>query len=157
LTAGAIGITLGAIPLLAGETVSVTAILRQEGRGGTGGRGIQISRRVLIVSQIAIAFVLLIGAGLLLASFRRGVAIDPGFDTDGVLTASVNLPPRYTDHHGIEQFATEAVGAIRTLPGVVAVGVTTSIPFGDDFSQDVLLPEGYGMTPGESLIAPYAS
>jgi predicted permease len=157
LMAGAIGITLGAIPLLAGGTVSLTAILRQEGRGGTGGRGVQILRRVLIVTQIAIAFVLLIGAGLLLASFRRVLAIDPGFDTDGVLTASVNLPPRYSDHHGIEQFATDAVCAIRTLPGVVSVGVTTSIPFGDDFSQDVLLPEGYGMTPGESLIAPYAS
>jgi predicted permease len=157
LIAGAIGLTLGAIPLLAGGTVSLTGILRQEGRGGTGGRGVQMLRRVLIVTQIAVAFVLLIGAGLLLASFRRVLAIDPGFDTDGVLTASVNLPPRYSDRHGMEQFATDAVRAIRTVPGVVAAGVTTSIPFGDDFSQGVMLPEGYGMTPGESLIAPYTS
>jgi predicted permease len=157
--AAAIGFALGAIPAFVGLPANLSVALREEGRGGTSGRGARTLRRVLVVTQVAVAFVLLIGAGLLLASFRQVLAIDPGFKADGILTASVNMPiaqSRYSDE-AVGRFADAAVRAIRSTPGVVAAGATSTIPFGDNYSEDVLLPEGYSLGPGGSLIAPYVS
>ena len=115
-------------------------------------------RRALIVTQVAIAFVLLIGAGLLLASFRHVLAIDPGFTSDGILTASINLPPsRYAEDGVIRRFTAEALQAVRSVPGVVVAGATTAIPFGDEYDEDVIFPEGHHLNQGDSLIAPYYS
>jgi predicted permease len=161
--AAAIGIVLGAIPLIGGLPVNLTSVLREEGRGGTSGRGVRTMRRALVVVQVALALMLLIGAGLLFASFQRVMAINPGFNGEGVLTASVNLPPvRYPQGEErksptIERFMDEALRAIRSLPGVIAAGATTAIPFGDEFSQDVIFPEGYQLNPGDSLVALYRS
>jgi putative ABC transport system permease protein len=156
--AAVIGIVLGAIPSLGGLPANLTAILRTEGRAGTSGRGVRAMRRALIVTQVAIAFVLLIGAGLLFASFRRVLAIDPGFNSDGILTASVNLPhARYAEDRAVARFTDAALRAVRSVPGVVAAGATTAIPFGDDFDEDVIFPEGHHLSPGDSLIAPYYS
>jgi putative ABC transport system permease protein len=161
--AAAIGIGLGAIPLIGGLPVNLISILREEGRGGTSGRGVRTMRRALVVTQVALAFLLLVGAGLLFASFQRVMAIDPGFNAAGVLTASVNLPAvRYPlDGEGknptTQRFTDEALRAIRSVPGVVAAGATTAIPFGDEFSQDVIFPEGYRLNPGDSLVALYRS
>ena len=66
--------------------------LREESRGGTSGRRAQQVRRLLAMAQVAIALVLLIGAGLLLASFRAVVRTDFGFSPANVITANVNLP-----------------------------------------------------------------
>ena len=69
--AAAVGGVLGAIPSIASVPANLATILRTEGRAGTSGRGVRAMRRALIMTQVAIAFVLLIGAGLLLASFRQ--------------------------------------------------------------------------------------
>ena len=161
--AAAIGVALGAIPLIGGLPVNLTSILREEGRGGTSGRGVRTMRRALVVVQVALAFMLLVGAGLLFASFQRVLAIDPGFNAEGVLTASVNLPPaRYpqeTERQGpaIQRFMDEALRAIRNVPGVTAAGATTAIPFADEYSMDVIFPEGYRLNPGDSIVALYSS
>jgi hypothetical protein len=153
-----IGIVLGAIPIIGGLPADLTAILRAEGRAGTSGRGVRTMRRALIVTQVAVAFVLLIGAGLLFASFRHVMAIDPGFNAEGILTESVNLPPaRYTEGSAIRRFTDDALRAVRSVPGVLAAGATTAIPFGDDFEENVIFPEGHRLSPGDSLIAPYDS
>jgi predicted permease len=161
VSAAVIGFVLGSIPAFVGVPANLSAALREEGRGGTSGRGARTLRRVLVVTQVAVAFVLLIGAGLLFASFRQVVAIDPGFKADGVLTASINLPQsRFAgdaNDAAAGRFADAAVRAIRSIPGVVAAGATSTIPFGDNYSEDVLLPEGYTLGPGGSLIAPYVS
>jgi predicted permease len=157
--AAVIGFVLGAIPAFVGLPANLSVALREEGRGGTSGRGARTLRRVLVVTQVAVAFVLLIGAGLLFASFRQVLAVDPGFKAEGVLTASINMPlaqSRYSDA-AVGRFAEAAVRAIRSMPGVMAAGATSTIPFGDNYSEDVLLPEGYTLGPGGSLIAPYVS
>ncbi len=104
---------------------------------------------------MAFAFVLLVGAGLLFASFRELLAVDPGFDPRGVLTASVSLPAsRYADRPAQVAFTDEALRRLRALPGVIGVGATDTIPFGDNHSDSVILAEGYKMSPGESVISP---
>ena len=153
--AAAIGLVLGLIPVATVLPANLIVLLREEGRSGTSGRGARSLRRVLVVAQVAFAFVLLVGAGLLLASFQRVLAVDPGFDADGVLTASVALPlARYDTDDKLRAFTTEALVGLRALPGVTAAGATSTIPFGGSNSDSVILAEGYQMRPGESVISP---
>jgi predicted permease len=151
----AMGIVLGLIPLVGVMGADLAVMLREEGRTGTSGRRTRLLRRVLVVTQVAFAYLLLIGAGLLFASFRRVLAVEPGFRADGVLTASVGLPrARYTEDDKTRGFTDEALRRLRALPGVKAAGVTDTIPFGDSHSDSVILAEGYQMSPGESVISP---
>jgi predicted permease len=92
----AIGLVLGLIPVAAVLPANLTTVLRDEGRGGTSGRGARTLRRSLVVAQVGFAFVLLIGAGLLFASFRRLLAVDPGFVAERVMTASITCRGRAT-------------------------------------------------------------
>jgi len=150
-----IGLILGLIPVANVLPANLTTVLREEGRSGTAGRGARTLRRTLVVAQVAFAFVLLIGAGLLFASFRQVLAVDPGFNPDGVLTASINLPrSRYADDKALVGFTNEALRRIRALPGVSVAGATDTIPFGGNNSDSVILAEGYQMKPGESVISP---
>src|SRR5438874_3861081 len=153
--AAAIGVLLGLIPVAGVLPANLTAVLREEGRTGTSGRGARSLRRVLVVAQVAFAFVLLVGAGLLFASFRELLAVDPGFDPRGVLTASVSLPAsRYADRPAQVAFTDEALRRLRALPGVIGVGATDTIPFGDNHSESVILAAGIQMSTVESVISP---
>lgn len=153
--AAAIGVVLGLIPVISVLPANLTTALREEGRSSTTGRGARTLRRALVVAQVAFAFVLLIGAGLLFASFRRVLAVDPGFEPKNVLTSSVMLPrARYKDDTALTAFAGEALRQLRALPGVEAAGATDTIPFGGNHSDSVILAEGYQMQPGESVISP---
>ena len=155
--ASVIGFVLGLIPVANVLPANLTAVLREEGRSGTAGRGARTLRRALVVAQVGFAFVLLIGAGLLFASFRRVLAVQPGFNPDGVLTASISLPhARYADDTALIGFTHEALQRLRALPGVTAAGATDTIPFGGNHNDSVILAEGYQMKPGESVISPSA-
>jgi predicted permease len=108
-----------------------------------------------VVTQVACAFVLLIGAGLLFASFRKVLAVDPGYSTGQVLTGTVSLPDsRYADDAALRRFTDEALRRVQALPGVRAAGVTDSLPLGNSASASAILAEGYTAAPGESFLAP---
>lgn len=153
--AAVVGVLIGLAPM--GETlrVQLSGVLREDSRTGTGGRGARLVRQSLVAGQIAIAFVLLVGAGLLLASFRELLAVNPGYETKGLLTFSTSLPPaRYPKNSDTYATHRRIREAIRALPGVEAVGGTGSIPLGASFNDSVLIPENYEPKPGESLISP---
>jgi predicted permease len=153
----AIGFVIGLIPVLAVLPSNLNQVLREEGRGSSGGHGARRLRRVLIVAQVASTFVLLVGAGLLFASFRKVLKIDAGFSTERLLTASVSLPrARYADDDAVHNFTDEALRRLRAQPGAVTVGATDTIPFGWNSNDSVILAEGYQMQPGESVISPQA-
>jgi len=153
----AVGAALGLIPVANVLPANLTMVLREEGRGGTTGTGARTLRRGLVVAQVAVAFVLLVGAALLFTSFRKVLAINPGFNPDHVLTASITLPrTRYKDDAALVAFTNDALRRLRALPGVVATGATDTIPFGGSNSDSVILAEGYQMKPGESVISPQA-
>ncbi len=150
-----VGILVSLIPIARMVRMNLSDIVHQEGRTSTGGRGAALLRKTLVVAQVAFALVLLIGAGLLLASFRRVLAIDPGFRPESVVTASVTLPPgRYEKKQDFIAFHERALAGIRSLPGVERAGATTVIPFGGSYNDSVIMAEGYQMAPGESLISP---
>ena len=150
-----VGLLVGLVPVIHLARLNVNTALREEGRGGTSGRGTNLLRRGLAIAQVTIAFVLLIGAGLLLASFRAVLRIDPGFDPTNVISAAISLPQTaYKDDASVVTFLDRALAAVRELPQVEQAGVTSQLPFGNDHSDSVVIAEGYQMKPGESLISP---
>jgi len=151
-----VGLLVGLVPILNLRHLNLSQAFREEGRSGTSSRSARAVRRLLVASQVAFAFMLLIGAGLLLASFERVLAIQPGFEPQALLTARVSPPSvRYPEQPQVRAFADRFLQAVRALPGVEAAGVTSNLPFGGDFSDSVIMAEGYQMTPGESIISPY--
>jgi predicted permease len=158
LTAGlaaVLGIVVGAVPALQAGRSELAAALNEEGRGSTAGRGARAAQGGLVVSQVALAFLLLAGAGLLLESFRRLLGTDPGFVAQHVLTGRVSpLPVHYPDDAALRSYAGRALERVRALPGVEAAGISSYLPFSWDGSSSVIVPEGYTPTPGDSLVSP---
>jgi predicted permease len=151
-----VGVIVGVAPVLNLRQVNLSQAFREENRSGTAGRGARAVRRVLVAGQVGLAFMLLIGAGLLLASFQRVLAIDPGFEPSNVLTARVAAPSsRYPDDAALRSFANRFLEQVRGIPGVQHAGLTSTLPLGGDYSDSVILAEGYRMAPGESLISPF--
>ncbi|MEO6212107.1 MAG: ABC transporter permease [Vicinamibacterales bacterium] len=151
-----VGLVVGLAPVINVRHMNLSQAFREEGRSGTSGRGTRLVRRGLVASQVAFAFMLLIGAGLLLASFQRVLAVEPGFDPAHVLTARLSPPAaRYPKDEDLRAFAGRLLDRVRAVPGIQQAGMVTTIPFGEDFNDSVILAEGYQMSPGESLISPY--
>ncbi len=149
------GVLVGIFPLARVLRANLHDSLRQDTRTGTGGTGSRRVRQGLVVAQVGFAFVLLAGAGLLLASFRELLKVDPGYHMGGVLTVSFNAPgSRYSEDASVRNLVNRSLDSIRRLPGVTAAGITSSIPFGSNHSDSVIFAEGYEMRPGESLISP---
>ena len=154
----ALGLTvlIALIPILGLRRMNLSQTFREEGRSGTAGHGARFARRVLVTAQVAFALMLLTGAGLLLASFQRVLAVNPGFETSHVLTGRVSPPnSRYKGDAELRAFWNRLTDRVRALPGVQAAGITSSIPLSGDTNDSVILAEGYVMAQGESLISPY--
>ncbi len=150
------GLIMGAAPITGMLRMRLAGTLRDAGnRTGTTGKQARGLRQLLVVAEVAFAFVLLLGAGLLLVSFRNILKNDPGFRAENVVTASVNIvPARYKADPEIRTFINTSLEAIRRIPGVTAAGATDSIPLGGNSSDSVIFAEGYQFQRGESIVAP---
>jgi predicted permease len=104
------------------------ADLRGGARGGTASRAVQGLRHGFIVLQIALAFVLLAGAGLLGLSLRRAMAVSPGFRADRVLVGHLTLPAQHYRGSGYLAFVEKLTAEIGRQPGVIATSVSTKLP-----------------------------
>jgi len=152
------GLLVSLIPILGVRRMNLAQAIREEGRSGTAGRRGRTIRRLLVTAQVAFAFMLLIGAGLLLASFQRILAVQPGYDVNHVLTGFVSpSQAHYKEDPQLIAFWNQLRDRVATLPGVEAAGITSNLPLGGNYSDSVILAEGYVMSPGESLISPYQS
>jgi predicted permease len=151
----AAGIFVGLFPLAGISNIGISDALHEDSRTGTTGKKSRSIRQLLVAAQIGFAFALLVGAGLLLASFRLLSQVDPGFNSNGVVTASVGLPrSKYPKSELLRNFMNRALPAVRAIPGVAIAGATDAIPLGGNHDDSVILAEGYQMKPGESLISP---
>jgi predicted permease len=125
--------------------------LQSEIRGGTTGRAAQTLRQTFIVAQIALAFVLLVGAGLLGLSLKRAVAVSPGFRSDHVLTGRISLPWKsYRDEAARLAFVDRLVDEIRHQPGVLSAGIVSNVPFSGNSGKSAATVKRHVLRPGES-------
>jgi putative ABC transport system permease protein len=130
VTVGA-GILVGIWPALrVSRTASLTLSLHEGSRGTSGGVRRQRVRSGLVVAQVALAVLLLLGAGLTLKSFRNAQNAPLGFNPENILVADVSLPKvRYDSDEKIVRFNDQLIQRIRSLPGVEAAALGMNIPF----------------------------
>jgi putative ABC transport system permease protein len=118
----------GLLPALAATADDLHDALKEGGKTTAGARQRRL-RHGLVVAEVALAIVLLAGAGLLVRSLARVQAQDPGFRPDGLLAATIYLPDtRYPEDHRQSQFFTTLLERVRALPGVIAAGAVTTLP-----------------------------
>ena len=116
------GILFGLIPAWQ-VTRPVFAETLKEGGRGTGTAGSHRARNALVVAEVSLSLILMVGAGLMLRSFLRVIEADPGFDSRGVLTATLSLPQATDDNPvAIRDFNQRVLQEVRSLPGVQAAG-----------------------------------
>ncbi len=152
-----VGLLVGAIPVVRVLHANLGALVREEGRGGTATRGTRLLRRALVTGQVAIALILLIGAGLLFTSFKHVMTVDPGFRSQDVLTGEIGAPAaKYGKPAEMTLLFDRILQNVRSLPGVASAGATSTIPFGSNYDDSVIVAEDRQMQPGESLISPNA-
>jgi len=133
-------------------------VLQAESRGGTVSRAAQRVRHGFIIAQVALAFVLLSGAGMLGLSLQRVLATSPGFRPEHVLTGSIALPWKgYPENAPRLAFMERLLTELRTQPGVLAVGVTSGLPMGGNVSNNATSVEGVDPGPGGTVQAHYVS
>jgi putative ABC transport system permease protein len=140
----ATGLLFGVAPALQVSRAALQETLREGGRGAAGDRGAQTVRRGLIVAEVALALMLLAGAGLLVKSFARLQGVSPGFDGRNVLTATIALPdakyPRDTQQVA---FFDQLLPRLAAIPGVEAVGTASSLPLTGASWTGTFTVEGY--------------
>jgi len=125
----ATGLLFGIVPALRLSS-GLQGTLRSGGRSLAGTAGGRRTRDLLVLGEVAMAVVLLVGAGLLLRSFTRLLDVRPGFDADRVLTAQVSLPRvRYAKDAQIDALWSGVLARVRAVPGVEAAAATSNVPF----------------------------
>ena len=120
------GLFFGMAPALQASRPNLTEGLKEGERGSSGRR--QWMRSVLVVGEVALTLTLLVGAGLLIQSFRRVLQVDPGFEPQNLLMMQVSI--NNTDGQQIASFFEQLQQNVRNLPGVKAVAVSNGLPFG---------------------------
>jgi putative ABC transport system permease protein len=137
------GIVFGLLPAFEATRFNLQGSLKEGGRNVGGGTRTHRLRGAFVAAEIALAFVLLIGAGLLIRSFTRLQSVDPGFSAMHVLTMSVNLSPwKYDTDRKTIDFVKQAVAQLQTLPDVEVVGAINSLPFNGPHSGTSVEIEG---------------
>jgi putative ABC transport system permease protein len=138
------GLLFGLAPALQTARGGLQQSLREGARGAAGDRGAQTLRRGLIVAEVALALMLLAGAGLLVKSFARLQQVDAGFDPANVLTATVSLPTaRYPSDTQRVAFVDALLPRLAAVPGVRAAAAISMLPFGGGASTRSFAVEGY--------------
>ncbi len=130
------GMLFGAGPAVGASRSDPSDAMREGSRGNTGGRGGRNARSVLVASQISLALVLLVGAGVLIRSFIARQRVNLGFNADRLATFELNLPAaRYDSAARRIQFHAAYRERLRSLPGVLRVGATSWLPANGNFHQ----------------------
>ena len=154
----ALATTLGTVllfalaPTLAATRVNAAESLKDGGRGATVSRARLRARQIMVIGEIALSVVLIVGGGLMIRTVQRIMSIDPGFQSDGVLTMELSVPPsRYADDARISGFFDELRHRVEVLPGVEHAGVARLLPLATPIGNWGFRIPGYTPPPGENI------
>jgi len=126
----AVGVLFGTMPSWRASLLNIHEVLKAGARGQTATRHTQRTQAALVVSEVALSVVLLAGAGLLLQSFSRLRAVDPGFKTTHVLAVDLSFPSSEPEQSRLVSRYRDLLERARTLPGVEAAGTVKYLPLG---------------------------
>jgi putative ABC transport system permease protein len=144
------GLVFGLAPALQGSQVDLNTTLKEGGRSGAEGFRRNRLRKLFIVSEFALALLLLVGAGLMIRSFLRLQQVNPGFTPDRVLTAQIVLPQSsYREAARVGAFQRQLLQRVQTLPGVEAASVSMSLPPDLLMMRNPFAVEGQTPSPGQ--------
>jgi len=122
------GLVFGLAPAVQASRLALNEVLKEGGRNSAGGAGNKL-RSAFVITEIALAVVLLVGAGLMLKSLMRLLQTSPGFNPENVLTMTVVLPrTKYTEDNRQIQFMDQLKERVQAIPGVTAVGMVNILP-----------------------------
>ena len=124
-------VIFGLVPALQSSKADLNETLKESGRSATGGARRRLFGNALVVAEVALSFVLLVGAGLMINSLMRLQRDNPGFQTDRTVTMQISLPSaKYAQDRPelTTGFFTQLIDRVKTLPGVEAASVTTGLP-----------------------------
>jgi putative ABC transport system permease protein len=152
-------VLFGLVPALRAMRPRVLDVLQDSSRGAVGGRASRRLADLMVVAEVALALVLVVGAGLLIRSFVRLTSVDPGFRTSGLVAADIVLPQsRYPGGPPKVQFFTTLLERVRAMPGVTSAGAVSVLPMsplGNDFSLDFTIAGLESRSPAERPRAAY--
>jgi putative ABC transport system permease protein len=130
------GFLFGLIPALYAARANVGGALKEGARGMSSRRGAASLRSGLVLGEMAMAVILLVGAGLLIKSFAKLVAVDPGFRAERVMTFSISAPAnKYPDRTTLRTLTTDIVEAMKALPGAQSVAAVSGLPMTGLFAR----------------------
>jgi putative ABC transport system permease protein len=148
-----VGILTGLFPALKNSRLGLNEAIKQGERISSGGSGGSL-RRLLVAAEVALALMLLVGAGLTVRSFERLTSIEPGFDSRNVLTFRMRLPDaKYKETSQALAFGRAAMSRVSSLPGVESVAVSTGFPLGRAGESNYLIEGQPEPLPGRAPIA----
>jgi predicted permease len=139
------GVVFGLAPALRASRVDLNETLKEGGRGADRGHGRHMTRKLLVVFEVALSLIVLICAGLLIRSYRRVVNAHPGFDSRNVHAMRLSLPgARYSTPESIVGFYRQVGERLERTPGVESVGTSYSLPMSAvAFAWEPITIEGY--------------
>jgi putative ABC transport system permease protein len=123
------GLLFGLVPATQVARLNLAGVMKEGGRGSSAGGARQTFRGALVVTEVALAFVLLTGAGLLIRTFFMLQQLDTGFDSTNVITAQMPIPDkRYPDPVQLNEYLRQVVANVEAVPGVRDVALTSALP-----------------------------
>jgi len=146
------GLIFGLAPTLGAAKPDLTSALKEGSRGATAGRN--RLRQALVIAEVAFALVVLVGAGLLLSSFSRLLAVKPGFNPQHLLTMRIGLNSQpYSKNADKKRFVSELNARLETIPGVESVGIGDDLPIAGTDSSTNLKVQDQPATQTDALVS----
>jgi predicted permease len=136
------GVIFGTVPAWVVARADPNNVLKSQARGSTGDRSQHRLRHALVVAEVALSLVLLSGAGFFIRGLQRFMQRDVGWETSGLLTATINLPESRYDWVGCRSFQQLLLERLETIPSVEQAALATSIPIVDYSSSSRIFADG---------------
>lgn len=126
----ACALLISLVPIIHVVRANLVQLIHRSSRGASGSAGVRALSSVLIIGQVAIALVLLTGAGLLIHSFVRAISVDPGFEPEGVISGRIAIPQGHRSSDDVARLLRDRIEqSMKEIAGVTSVGLSTATPF----------------------------
>lgn len=144
-----VGLVIGLVPVFHILRTNLAAVIQSNSRGASSGRGVRALSGVLVIAQVAVALLLLTGAGLLIHSFAEALSVDTGLDERNVVTARIALTRQYrASDDAANKIRERLFQAMREIPGVTSTALSFSTPFQGGLPINAFTLENDTLPPG---------